>query len=94
MTQGAGDRPGGISPPKNPLAKCAQQELPYHQGSWLVEPTPVLLCRHGDCHIGFREGDDKDLARWAAKQRAAWRSGCLAPQRHVFLVCLVSIKPG
>ena len=32
VTQGAGDRPGGIAPPKNPLAKFAQQELPYPQG--------------------------------------------------------------
>ena len=40
FTQGAGDRPGGISPPESPLAKfahqpakSAQQELPYpHAG--------------------------------------------------------------
>ena len=38
-------------------------------------------CRHGDAHVGFREGDHKELAAWAAKQRAAWRSGCLSPQR-------------
>ena len=37
VTQGAGDRPGGISPPKNPLAKFAQQELPHPQGRWLVD---------------------------------------------------------
>ena len=36
VTQGAGDRPGGTSPPKKPLANFAQQELPYPQGRWLV----------------------------------------------------------
>ena len=28
-------RPGGIPPPKNPLANVAQQEVPYPQGRWL-----------------------------------------------------------
>ena len=36
VTQGAGDRPGGTSPPKNPLARFAQQELPCPWGHWLV----------------------------------------------------------
>ena len=36
VTQGMGDRPGGISSPENPLAKFAQQELPYPQGHCLV----------------------------------------------------------
>ncbi|KXZ54089.1 hypothetical protein GPECTOR_5g194 [Gonium pectorale] len=36
---------------------------------------------HGDTGVGFREGDDADLARWASKQRADWRKGRLAPGR-------------
>ena len=32
VTQGAGDRHEGIAPTKNPLAKFAQQELPYPRG--------------------------------------------------------------
>ena len=36
VTQGAGDCPGGISPPETPLAKFAQQELPYPWGHCLL----------------------------------------------------------
>ena len=44
VKQGAGDCPGGSSPPTNPLAKFARQELPYPQGRWLVagsSPGPL-----------------------------------------------------
>ena len=27
--------------------------------------------QHGDAHIGYRDGDDPDLVRWAKKQRHA-----------------------
>ena len=37
VTQGAGDRPEGIAPTKNPLAKFVRQELPYPRGRWLVD---------------------------------------------------------
>ncbi|KAK9796990.1 hypothetical protein WJX73_008860 [Symbiochloris irregularis] len=47
-------------------------------------------CRqHGDSHIGFRDGDERhwgDLSRWAAKQRAAWKSRSLQPHRELKLV--------
>eukprot|EP00803_Ostreobium_quekettii_P000216 evm.model.scf_2781.2 EVM.evm.TU.scf_2781.2 scf_2781:5688-7780(-) len=37
--------------------------------------------RHGDSHVGFREGDDPDLARWAEKQRDAFSRGQLDPDK-------------
>ncbi len=39
------------------------------------------VAAHGDAHVGFREQDDAELARWAAKQRKDWKSGDLAPDR-------------
>jgi len=36
---------------------------------------------NGDAHVGCRTGDDKDLARWAKKQRAAFKSGDLSDDR-------------
>ena len=39
VTPGAGTRPEGIAPSETlPLAKFSQQELPYRQGRWLVDP--------------------------------------------------------
>ena len=40
--------------------------------------------KHADAHVGFRDGDDRkypDLGRWAAKQRAAWKTRSLSPHR-------------
>ena len=39
------------------------------------------MAAHGDTHVGFREHDDAELARWAAKQRKDCKSGDLAPDR-------------
>lgn len=39
------------------------------------------MAAHGDAHVGFREHDDAELARWAAKQRKDWKGGDLAPDR-------------
>ncbi|GFR46350.1 hypothetical protein Agub_g7922 [Astrephomene gubernaculifera] len=36
---------------------------------------------HGDACVGFRQGDDPQLGRWAAKQRADWRRGQLGERR-------------
>ena len=33
--------------------------------------------RHGDVHCGFREDDDRGLARWCKKQRTSYRRGAL-----------------
>ena len=38
--------------------------------------------RHGDPHVGFREGDPSELTRWAAKQRSDWRGGGLRQDRQ------------
>ncbi|CAL8464357.1 g3892 [Coccomyxa elongata] len=43
------------------------------------------VAAHGDAHVGFREQDDAELARWAAKQRKDWKSGDLAPDRRKVL---------
>lgn len=39
--------------------------------------------QYGDAHAGFRAGDDADLGRWAAAQRAAHADGRLAADRLV-----------
>ncbi|KAI8466629.1 MAG: hypothetical protein J3K34DRAFT_433240 [Monoraphidium minutum] len=36
---------------------------------------------HGDCSVGCREGDDRELARWATKQRAQWSRGELVSEK-------------
>lgn len=41
---------------------------------------------HGDCSVGCREGDDRELARWAAKQRAQRRRGQLPPEQEEALL--------
>ena len=39
--------------------------------------------QHGDAHIGYRDGEDPDLARWARKQRHAHRCNTLTSQRYL-----------
>ena len=36
---------------------------------------------HGDVHVGFRDGDESSLVRWAAKQREENSKGLLASER-------------
>ena len=36
----------------------------------------------GDAHVGHRQGDDAELVRWAAKQRAAWKRAELPKFRY------------
>ena len=42
-------------------------------GEWQRHYCELLeyKTKHGDVHVGYRDGDDGELARWAAKQRAA-----------------------
>lgn len=37
--------------------------------------------KHDDCHIGFRDGDDPSLSRWAKKQRRQYVEGTLPANR-------------
>ncbi|KAL0031970.1 hypothetical protein WJX79_009484 [Trebouxia sp. C0005] len=37
--------------------------------------------QHGDAHIGHRDEEDADLARWARKQRLSHKHGTLEPHR-------------
>ena len=37
--------------------------------------------RHGDTHVGFRDGDPPPLVRWAAKQRSTFCANRLSPSR-------------
>lgn len=50
---------------------------------WCVRAGELrdYVVAHGDAHVGFREQDDAELARWAAKQRKDRKSGDLAPDR-------------
>ena len=41
---------------------------------------------HGDCHVGFRDGDDSGLQRWAAKQREEHARGLLSEGRTMKLI--------
>lgn len=36
---------------------------------------------HGDCHVGYRDGDPRTLARWSKKQRKDYRLGKLDEDR-------------
>ena len=45
----------------------------------------AYLAKHGDAHCGFREADDKTLARWCKKQRAAHRAGDLSESEEAAL---------
>ncbi|KAK9812685.1 hypothetical protein WJX72_001950 [[Myrmecia] bisecta] len=38
--------------------------------------------QHGDAHVGYRDDDDAELARWANKQRAAYKEGSLSMERQ------------
>lgn len=46
------------------------QDLLRYRDSW------------GDAHVGFRDGDDEELSRWAAKQRSQHRAGQLAADKQ------------
>jgi hypothetical protein len=37
---------------------------------------------HGDVHVGFRDGDDPNLVRWASKQREEYGRGLLPQNRN------------
>jgi len=37
--------------------------------------------QHGDAHIGHRDNEDADLARWARKQRLSHKHQTLDPRR-------------
>ncbi|KAK9904745.1 hypothetical protein WJX75_001725 [Coccomyxa subellipsoidea] len=56
-------------------------------GEWLRRADELrdYVAAHGDAHVGFREHDDAELARWAAKQRKDWKGGDLAPDRQKIL---------
>jgi hypothetical protein len=41
---------------------------------------------HGHPHCGFRSADDKDLARWCKKQRAAFKHGELSADLCTYLI--------
>ncbi|KAK9816197.1 hypothetical protein WJX74_001081 [Apatococcus lobatus] len=42
--------------------------------------------RHGDAHVGFRDGDPAHLVRWAAKQRHTFCANRLSPSRAMQLL--------
>ncbi|KAL4437291.1 hypothetical protein ABPG75_004430 [Micractinium tetrahymenae] len=44
--------------------------------------------QHGDAHAGYRDGDDAELGRWAAKQRSEAASGQLDGGRRAALEAL------
>lgn len=44
--------------------------------------------RYGDAHVGYRDGDDAELGRWAAKQRAEAAAGQLDAGRRAALDAL------
>ena len=46
--------------------------------------------QQGDAHIGYRDGEGADLARWAKKQRYAHRCNTLEPARYKLMASGVS----
>ena len=64
--------------PRCPLhLLCRAKVNPIYRAGELRD----YVAAHGDAHVGFREQDDAELARWAAKQRKDWKTGDLAPDR-------------
>ncbi|PNW71343.1 hypothetical protein CHLRE_16g650350v5 [Chlamydomonas reinhardtii] len=53
-----------------------------------LQQLSAYASAHGDTSVGFRDGDDRELARWATKQRSDWRRGQLAEERHTALAAL------
>lgn len=51
-------------------------------------PFTLLIHRHGDAHVGFRDGDDSELTRWAAKQRSEHKAGQLAEAKQAQLAAV------
>ena len=41
---------------------------------------------NGDAHVGFREGDDRNLSKWAKAQRRAFKEERLEQSRMLALV--------
>jgi hypothetical protein len=71
-----------------------EQQLAWEHGltgdggaAWAARLAELgaYAARHGDAHVGCRDGDDPDLARWAAKQRASAAAGALAAGRAAAL---------
>ena len=46
--------------------------------------------QQGDAHIGYRDGEGADLARWAKKQRYAHHCNTLEPARYKLMASGVS----
>ncbi len=46
-----------------------------------LQQLSAYVQAHGDASVGYREQDDAQLGRWAAKQRADARQGRLSEQR-------------
>lgn len=68
----------------------AQQQLAWSYGllgdddvqwSRRLNELEQYIAVHGDAHVGFRDGDDPELVRWAAKQREENSRGLLAAER-------------
>lgn len=49
--------------------------------------------RHGDAHVGFRDGDPAPLVRWAAKQRSTFNANRLSPARCPSLLSFFPTDP-
>lgn len=77
----------------------AEDDLTARSRAWahglLSDSDPAWLLRfellqqytaaHGDPHVGCREGDDRELIRWAAKQRSDYRAGSLDAHKTALL---------
>lgn len=46
-----------------------------------VDQLREYIALHGDPHVGFRENDNPELARWASKQRKDWKTRDVSPDR-------------
>ncbi|KAG2451940.1 hypothetical protein HYH02_003714 [Chlamydomonas schloesseri] len=89
---------GGGGPPPAPVASPVEQLVSAWQfgissdddTEWAdrLQQLSAYAAAHGDTSVGYRDGDDRELARWASKQRSDWRRGQLAAERHTALVGL------
>ena len=81
----------GVSISGSDSESSAQQQLAWSYGllgdddvQWnrRISELEQYKAVHGDTHVGFRDGDDAELVRWAAKQRKELTGGSLTEERR------------
>lgn len=83
---------GGDERTNDALLEAWQYGLVSGDGSeqWTLHLRELqeYAAHHGDCHVGYRDGDSKTLKRWCKKQRDAYTRGDLPAEKQHMLTSL------